>query len=200
MSGSFLDDLRRPRPDPGGGSAAAHGALLGVALVEKVVLIERRRARGRDSEFDFWDNLRRESERLVDWFTRLRAEDVLVYRRLAEALRGGANGSRLEAALTDAVSCPLRIMQGAGEALDLIDAAGSRCRPLLVADVLVACEFLGAALFSAHHIARANLPLMREPSNHDEWLARLTAELDRGRGRLDRVRGFLEGRHATGSG
>lgn len=200
MPGSFLEDLRRPRPDPGGGSAAAHGALLGIALAEKIVLIEQRRSAPRVSEFDFWEGLRMEASRLSDLFTWLRTEDVLVYRQLAEALRSGVDGSRLQSALTEAIRCPLGIMRGTWEALDLMEAAGSRCKPFLVADVLVACEFLGAALFSAHHIARANLPLIREPSHRDRWLAELTAELDRGRERLDRVRTVLEDRHAAGSG
>lgn len=200
MPGSFLDDLRRPRPDPGGGSAAAHGALLGMALAEKIVLLEQKRTLRRVSEFELWEGLRMEASRLSDLFTWLRTEDVLVYQQLAEALRDGVNGARLQGALVEAVQCPLGIMRGSWEALDLIQAAGTRCKPLLVADVLVACEFLGAALFSAHHIARANLPLMRDPSTRERWLAELTAELDRGRERLERVRTVLEVRHVAGGG
>jgi formiminotetrahydrofolate cyclodeaminase len=171
-----------------------------MALAEKIVLLEQKRTLRRVSEFELWEGLRMEASRLRDLFTWLRTEDMLVYQQLAEVLRDGVDGLRLQGALVEAIQCPLGIMRGSWEALELIEAAGMRCRPLLVADVLVACEFLGAALFSAHHIARANLPLMRDPSTRERWLAELTAELDRGRERLQRVRTALEVHHAAGSG
>jgi len=40
MHDSFLEALARPEPVPGGGAAAAHGACVGLALLEKIVLVE----------------------------------------------------------------------------------------------------------------------------------------------------------------
>ena len=42
---SFLQELAQARPDPGGGAAAAFGARLGLALLEKVVQLEGGRRR-----------------------------------------------------------------------------------------------------------------------------------------------------------
>ena len=44
MHDSFLEALARPEPVPGGGAAAAHGACVGLALLEKIVLVELRRS------------------------------------------------------------------------------------------------------------------------------------------------------------
>jgi formiminotetrahydrofolate cyclodeaminase len=202
MADSFLDDLRRPRPDPGGGAAAAHGALLGMALVEKIALVEQRRAsrkNGEDHTDHTWEALLRQALRLQVVFTRLRAEDVQAYHALAEVLKAGDDPDRLQDALDTAVQCPLRIMESSREALTLVEDAGKRCRQYLVADVLVACEFLGAAVEGAHHIAMANIPLVESPSVRERWLSELSQELVRGRERLAGVRAILEERNAAGS-
>jgi formiminotetrahydrofolate cyclodeaminase len=198
MGDSFIEDLRRPRPDPGGGAAAAHGALLALALAEKIVLIEQGRASRAGVEPEGWERLHRQAMGLKDRFTSLRGEDVRAYEQLAEALRSRGDEDRLRQALDVAIQCPLSIMRGSREALELVEAAGSRCRLFLVADVLVACELLGAALRSAHHIAVANLPLLDDRSSREKWGGALADELHRGVERLDEVRRSLEVRHATG--
>ena len=84
----------------------------------------------------------------------------------------------MAAALEEAVACPLRIMQQAQEGLALMAQGGAGCAPHLVADLLVACELLGAAFRGAHHIARANLPLMRQDSRRAVWDEALTHTLE----------------------
>ncbi len=198
MVDSFLNELRRPRPDPGGGAAAAHGALLGIALAEKIIQLESNRATDNNSRAELWEGHHREAGRLTASFTRLRSGDVEAYQNLAEALRSGEGGNRLHDALVAAIRCPMEIMREARGALDLIEDVGSGCRRFLVADVLVACEFLGVALHSACHIAKANLPLMEDLPSRGMWLAELTRERDRGIRRLDAVRAVLEVRNAAG--
>jgi formiminotetrahydrofolate cyclodeaminase len=198
MVDSFLDELRRPRPDPGGGAAAAHGALLGIALAEKIIQLESKRAADNNSGTGLWGGHLREVSRLTLQFTRLRSEDVEAYQNLAEALRSGEGGTRLHDALVGAIRCPVEIMRQARGALDLIEDVGKRCRRFLVADVLVACEFLGVALHSGCHIAKANLPLMEDLPSRGMWLGKVNRERDRGSRRLDAVRAVLEERNAAG--
>ena len=93
----------------------------------------------------------------------MQAEDVEAYFQLTRA-RAQGDPDALAAALEEAVACPLRIMQQAQEGLGLLCRGGARCRPHLISDLLVACELLGAAFRGAHHIARANLPLMGQDS------------------------------------
>ena len=63
------------------------------------------------------------------------------------------------------MECPRRIASQAGKALELLAWAGGHCQKHLVSDLLVACEFLGAALTGAYHIACANLSLVPPEKN-----------------------------------
>jgi formiminotetrahydrofolate cyclodeaminase len=163
MSSSFLRALAQPRPDPGGGAAAAHGAALGLARVEKVVRLEQQRP-GREENFGFpWDDLLARVLSVAGELARLQKEDVRAYDHLARARTQGDPGD-LAAALEEAMACPRRIMQQAREGLDLVARVGAGCKPHLVSDLLVACELLSAACRGAHHIARANLALMPDRS------------------------------------
>ncbi len=175
---SFLQELAQARPDPGGGAAAAFGAHLGLALLEKVVQLESRRRpqparEGRRTWGDALAQLRQLSENLE----KLRQEDVQAYFQLSTA-RASGSAAQLAVAIRDAVNCPRRIVQQAGEALQLLAWVGGHCKKHLISDLLVACEFLGAALMGAYHIACANLALITEESNR-KTLARELCQASR---------------------
>jgi formiminotetrahydrofolate cyclodeaminase len=167
MGDSFLEDLSRPRPDPGGGAAAAHGALLGVALLHKVVRLEAGRRQGyRPSDPPAgppspsrrfpWDQALKKVQEFMETLKQLRHRDVQAYSQLS---RAGSSGQAEEmlAAVREAVRSPGKIMEHSAAALALLSEAGTHCRRHLVSDLLVACEFLGAAIQGAYHIASANL-------------------------------------------
>lgn len=157
---SFLHELAQARPDPGGGAAAAYGANLGLALLAKVVRLEgQRRPKPEGEAHRTWEAVLAQVRRLAASLERLRAEDVQAYVNLTAA-RACGDGARLASAVREAVDCPRRIMEQAAEALELLAWAGERCRQHLVADLLVAGEFLGAALRGAYYIAGANLSLV----------------------------------------
>ena len=103
-----------------------------------------------------------------------------MWKPIAQLARARTQGDpdKMAAALDEAVACPLRIMQQAQEGLALMAQGGAGCAPHLVADLLVACELLGAAFRGAHHIARANLPLMRQASRRAVWDEALTHTLE----------------------
>jgi formiminotetrahydrofolate cyclodeaminase len=173
MDSSFLEALAQARPDPGGGAAAAHSAALGLALLAKVVQLEhRRQIPAGEPEFP-WGDLLARVRVVAAALLRLQAEDVKAYFQLAQA-RAGRDPVEIAAAIEEALACPLRIMQQAQEGLALICQGGVRCKPHLISDLLVACELLGAAFRGAHHIARANLPLMGQESRRAFWAADLT--------------------------
>lgn len=191
---SFLDQLRRPRPDPGGGSASAHGALMAAALAEKIVLVEKKRARSNDAKEIYWEDLHRKLEILIKGLTALRNEDVEVYRNLSKIISTG-NSAMLDKAAADASLCPFRIMQRAVIGLGLIKDAGMRCRTVMISDALVACEFMGAALAAAGHIGIANLRLIRNPEEKESMLETFIAELKHGMELLETARREIRMRH-----
>jgi formiminotetrahydrofolate cyclodeaminase len=168
MDSSFLQALAQARPDPGGGAAAAHGAALGVALLEKVVRLEQGRQGSQERASFPWDDFLKRVRQVADALARLQQEDIQAYFNLSEA-RGRGDSASLAAPLEEAIGCPLRIMQQTQEAMALISQGGARCKKHLLSDLLVACELQGAAFRGAHHIARANLLLMRQNPRRIVW-------------------------------
>jgi formiminotetrahydrofolate cyclodeaminase len=195
MDSAFLQALSQARPDPGGGAAAAHGAALGLALLEKVVRLEHQRQAPNKTPGLNWDDLLARVRVVAATLRRLQDEDVKAYARLARALAQDAP-DELAAALEEAVACPLRIMQQVQESLALMAQAGPGCGLHLVADLLVACELLGAAFRGAYHIARANLPLMRQDSRRQVWDDDLSHTLATLEAEWQQVRADLLGRPA----
>jgi formiminotetrahydrofolate cyclodeaminase len=190
MDSAFLKALALPRPDPGGGAAAAHSAALGLALLEKVVRLEHQRPRPAPRAHLDWDDLLARAQAASAALLRLQAEDVQAYSRLARA-RAAGDPEALAAALEEAVACPLRIMQQAQDGLALMSQVGASCALHLISDLLVACELLGAAFRGAHHIARANLPLMRQDFKLTVWAEELTLTVSAIEAELLQVRSEL---------
>ncbi|OGR30960.1 MAG: hypothetical protein A2139_09770 [Desulfobacca sp. RBG_16_60_12] len=195
MNSAFLEALALARPDPGGGAAAAHSAALALALLEKVVRLEHQR-QGPASNPGFpWDDLLARVNVVSAALLRLQEEDVKAYFSLAKALTA-ADPEALAPALEEAVACPLRIMQQAQDGLVLMAQVGAGCGVHLISDVLVACELLGAAFRGAHHIARANLPLMRRDFKRAVWVEELTLTVTAIEAELLQVRAELLRRQA----
>jgi methenyltetrahydrofolate cyclohydrolase len=157
---TFFKELAQARPNPGGGAAAAYGANLGLALLEKVVRLEgQRRPKPAGAAGRTWGEALAQLRRLAGCLEKLRGEDVQAYFNLTSARTSG-DAALLTAAVREAVDCPRRIMEQTSRSLELLAWAGERCQKHLVSDLLVAGEFLGAALRGAYHIAGANLPLV----------------------------------------
>jgi len=195
MDSAFLKALAQARPDPGGGAAAAHSAALGLALLMKVVQLEHRRQGPENNPVFPWGDLLARVRLVAAALLGLQEEDVKAYFQLARARTQG-DPYKMAAALEEAVACPLRIMQQAQEGLALMARGGAGCALHLVADLLVACELLGAAFRSAHHIARANLPLMPQDSRRAVWDEALSHTLNALEAEWQRVRAELTGRLA----
>jgi len=168
---TFFKELSQARPDPGGGAAAAYGANLGLALLEKVVRLEgQRRPKPAGEAHRTWGEALAQLRRLAGCLEKLQEEDVQAYVNLTSA-RASGDAAQLAAAVREALNCPRRIIQQAGEALQLLAWVGGHCKKHLVSDLLVAGEFLRAALRGAYHIAGANLPLTTDESSR-QTLAR----------------------------
>ncbi len=162
MHDSFLEALARPEPVPGGGAAAAHGACVGLALLEKIVLVELRRS-DIPSE-SRWQNLLEEVRRSSSTLLQLRDEDGEAYVRFARARTFGKGAEEILDLLKQAVESPMAIMKEAKSNLDLVARAGNHCKGHLLSDLLVVCELLRAAINGTHRITQANLGFMPDGS------------------------------------
>ena len=180
MTSSFLEQLSQPRPDPGGGAAAAYGGMLALALLAKVVQLEAQRP-GNQGNRQVWEEKLEQIKHLTAHLDRLREEDVRAYQRLAQTRASGSRGQEWQEAIGYALQVPQEIMAQAREALALVAWAGALCKKHLVSDLQVAREFLGAALQGAYHIARANLLLVADASPRQEFSQQLVEAETRGR-------------------
>lgn len=179
MKESFLVQLSKPQPDPGGGAAAAYGAALGLALLEKVVLLELGRRQSATELHRPWHSMLAEIQELTVDFSRLLKSDIEAYKQLALA-RSSGNENLLSDAIARAIDCPMEIMLKVRQSLAQAGKAGELCKQHLVADLLVAVELLGAALRGAYHIASANLALIKIGAEQEAFQSRLSKQLDSG--------------------
>ena len=167
----FIEALARPKPVPGGGAAAAYGACVGLALLEKIVKVELQRSR--DSSEAEWKNLLREVKKSSNTLLQLRDEDGRTYVRFAQAKSVSKGKTEVLEALQQAIECLVRIMEEASEAINFVARAGMYCKGHLLSDLLVVCELLSSAINGAHGIAQANLSLMEASLEKSEYLDRL---------------------------
>ncbi|MDP3181205.1 MAG: cyclodeaminase/cyclohydrolase family protein [Desulfobaccales bacterium] len=194
MSPSFLEELAQARPDPGGGAAAAYGARLGLALLEKVVKLELKRPPPASNPPPLWEQNLGQVRQLTAALTRLQDEDVQAYFCLAEARASPQPGRQLPAAVQEALEVPRQIMAKTREALNLVSWAGAHCKRHLISDLLVAVELLAAAFQGAYHIACANLPLITETLRREALASELSHTSQQGQESFLRVKRILTAR------
>jgi formiminotetrahydrofolate cyclodeaminase len=195
---SFLEELARAQPNPGGGAAAAYGATLALALLMKVVKLELKRPKNAETTRLFWEKRLAEMRRLQEELAHLREADVRAYMNLARALR--QEDHDLASALEEAIDCPQRIMASAVRGLREVAEAGERCQKHLISDLHVACEFLGAAIYGAYHIAAANLPLIVSLELRQNHAGKLDGLVNQGSMTLREVRQALAARTSSPGG
>jgi formiminotetrahydrofolate cyclodeaminase len=191
MSDSFLTALAKPQPDPGGGAAAAHGALIGLALLEKIVVLEKARGKEQARSFQAWQ---KKEQALTAMFLRmkyLREADRKIYPKLVKAKRSKAPLLTLNQVITESIAVPLEIMQEALKGFSLIAWVGTRCKKHLQGDVLVAGELLMAVLYGAFHIGSSNLPLIKEIRQKRAIEKKLIEVLRKGEETWGRIKGDL---------
>jgi formiminotetrahydrofolate cyclodeaminase len=159
---SFIEQLRRPGPEPGGGAAAAYTAIVAAALIEKVAGLESNRPRASER----WGRILRRIKEMKKHTVFLLHEDCRTYKGIVEARKAGA-GARLDAAVKESVDCSLNLMSAASEMLELVAEVGDNCRKYLIADLQVASEILAAAYAGAYHIGLANLACISAPKRDE---------------------------------
>lgn len=197
MNDSFIEALAKPQPVPGGGAAAAHGACVGLALLEKIVLVELRR--NQTSSESQWQNLLEEVRTSASALLQLRDEDGRAYVRFAQAKTFGKSEGEVLAALQEAIDSPLRIMEKANKAFNLVVEVGRHCKAHLLSDLLVVGELLAATIRGTYRIAQANLGLMEASPKRKEYGDKLEQLVSGSRELHESVERVLVARAGLGS-
>lgn len=152
----YLDDLASSKPAPGGGSAAALVAALGVSLMSMVANFTIGKEKYKDFEEEM-KNVLSSSESLRLQLTDLVDEDVESYRKLSSAYKLPKDSpadkeTRFEAiqkGLRQALSVPLEICMCCHRASKLCQVIAEKGNLNLISDVGVAVAFLESAFESA---------------------------------------------------
>jgi formiminotetrahydrofolate cyclodeaminase len=150
---------------------------VGLALLEKIVLVELRRSEIPSESR--WQDLLEEVRGSSSTLIQLRDEDGRAYLRFAKAKTLGNSDEDTFEALKAAIESPLNIMREATIGLELVARAGRHCKGHLLSDLLVVCELLRAAAEGNHRIAQANLGVMGDPllrSHYQDMLNQVQAE------------------------
>ena len=152
----YLDDLAAKLPAPGGGSAAALTAAIGVALISMVANF----TVGKEKYKAFEDEAKEvlsSSETLRERFIALVDEDVTAYKKLSSAYKlrksNCADKKKREEAiqvgLKEALATPLEICKCCHQAIKLCPGLVEKGNVNLISDVGVAAALLEAAFQSA---------------------------------------------------
>jgi len=158
----YLADLSAKLPAPGGGSAAALSAAIGVSLMCMVANYTVGNPKYKDAEGRAADiliragNYRDELEGLID-------EDAEAYKRLSKTMKESAKDSaRLDAAYKEALKPPLQVCKIAGEALRLCGELAAIGNKNLITDTAIAAILLEGAFFSAKFNVYINLRYIKD--------------------------------------
>lgn len=163
---SFLASLAEPCPNPGGGAAAAYAASVALALLEKIVRLERQRHEAPLESGSRWQALLVRVTHLGGACTRLREEDGAAYLKWAEAKAAVEHPEAVQSVLREAISCPIAIAEQVQEAFECVIEAGKYAKKHLLSDLLVVCEVLNGAGKGVLHIASANLRSVTDASSN----------------------------------
>lgn len=158
MMSSFMNELSKPQPVPGGGGAAAQGALNALALLTKVIALETIREGLSPDQKEAWRLLDQRARDLRQGLLRLRRRDGQAYLRWVRHRGSVAEGEYARVM----AEVPGQIIERSGEVLELIPQVGVMSRNHLRPDLLAAAELLRGAGLAAARIALANLSQIRD--------------------------------------
>lgn len=165
----LLAEFASAGPTPGGGSAAALTAAVGLSLVAMVARMPRTK-HGTDEDRQALDGVLQAVEHLAQHALDLVDDDAAAYDEVVAAYRKPKatddqkveRRSAIEAALRGAAEVPLEVMRSCRAGLGAALEAAKTGNPSASSDVGVAVELLGAALRGAALNVRVNLSSLTE--------------------------------------
>jgi len=160
----FMEETASESLAPGGGSVSAAMGSLGAALGTMVANLSSHK-RGWDDRWEEFSDWADQGKAIQEELMNLVDEDTRAFNRIIEAYRmpskaAGESSSKqkaVEDATKNAIMVPLRIMQTAVKALDLLDAMVGTGNPNSVSDAGVGILALGACVRGAFLNVRTNM-------------------------------------------
>lgn len=158
----YLDDLAAKKPVPGGGSAAALSAAIGVGLMSMTANYTEGDSKYKAQAETIADmlvrceNHRSRLEDLVD-------EDIAAYEKLSAGMKGSPKDeTKLQVLFKNAAEAPFEVCKIAAECLKLCKVLAESGNKNLITDVAVAAILLEGAFFSAKFNVYINLKYIKD--------------------------------------
>ncbi len=202
---SFLDDLARATPTPGGGSAAAFSAATAAALVAMVARLTVGKKKYAAVETQMW-SLIEQAENLRQQLTAAIEEDAEAFQAYLTANRlpkdtpeqEQARHQALQDATREAILVPLKVARLALEVLGLAVEVAGAGNLNAISDAGSAAALARAALHAAGLNVRINCKNLDDPASANAFIAEIrtleerAADLDEQMRRVLTERGGLE--------
>jgi formiminotetrahydrofolate cyclodeaminase len=156
----YLQGLRSTAAVPGGGSAAALAAAMGVGLVSMVAKLSARKAKDdhdRALLTELVPRLDELSVRLID----LSQQDIDAYRAVIDARKSGAGAAEMERAYEQAAEVPMEVAEIVNDVRTLAADVGKRAWEVTASDLAVGNDLLEAGFGGALGNVAINLPELR---------------------------------------
>ena len=182
----FIEVLARKAAVPGGGGAAALTGAIGIALGNMVGSLTVGKKTYADVEDEMWE-LKKKCDQLQKDFLHLIERDAEVFEPLSKAYgmpreteEEKAEKARvMEAALKEACSVPMEIMEKCCEAIELIVEFGAKGSKLAISDAGVGAAFCKAALKGASLNVYINTKSMADRAYAEELNKKADAMLEK---------------------
>ena len=155
--GGYLEALASTAAVPGGGSAAALAAAMGVALVSMVAKLSAKKAKA-DTDREVLTSLVPELDQLAARLLELSQEDIDAYRAVIDARKSGATGPALARSYQRAAEVPLEVATAASRAIAMLPEVSRRSWEMTASDLAVGSELLQTGLSGALGNVAINLP------------------------------------------
>ncbi len=165
----FVDMLASEAPAPGGGSASALFGALGTALVSMVANLTTGKEKYAEYE-ELMQEVRRETQTLINSFNELIEKDTEVYNAVGEVLSMPKSNEEEKAlrkeamqnALKEATIVPYQMMEEAAKTLVVLQKALGHSNPNAVSDLGVGALGLKAAMQGAWLNVKINLGSIKD--------------------------------------
>jgi glutamate formiminotransferase / formiminotetrahydrofolate cyclodeaminase len=165
----FCNETLSDSPAPGGGSVAALMGALGVSLGGMVANLSAGK-RGWEEKLRYFSDWAVKAQRLKDEMLSLVDEDTIAFNKVMAAFglpkgtakEKSARSAAIEAANRQAAEVPLRVMQTAAKAYDLLAEMAARGNPASISDVGVGLLAVRACIEGAGMNVRINVANLKE--------------------------------------
>ncbi len=159
----FMNKTASESPAPGGGSVAAYTGALGTALGTMVANLSAHK-RGWDDRWEEFSDWAEKGKEIQNILLKLVDEDTEAFNRIMEAFGLPNNGDEekkirdqaIRKASLHAMEVPLRVMETAGRALEVIEAMAEKGNPNSISDTGVGVLAIRAAVEGAYMNVRIN--------------------------------------------